>query len=344
MKVVFVVFIIFFLSLFSLSSISIELNSVGVCGFSSPLNKISLKEDNLAIKTAYFSFGSIGQSGLFGLIEDPFISASLTPSITASKKETFYETDSFITVFNLFGTSQFFVSNRGLGFSSSFERFSVSSLYVSKEEDYRYQTKRINRIDEDRIWTLFSFTYPNIKLLVLSSLSSFSSFSVMAKASISFSIFTFSFGKGRVKAITQNSKEWDMYYGLEIKNEELSYLSEVKMKEEPKYLDEYRDYEYKLNVKLSLGDFVFKNTIKKSFLDGKIKRSEDFSISYKWISATLKNGKDIVFSLEKNGITIAVGYMYFKVKATIRMENENNEVEFSLKQNNEFSVKIRIDI
>lgn len=344
MKAVFVFFIILSLLLVRLNSMSIEFDSLGTFNFSYPFGVTSLKKDSLAIKTAYFSFGSISQSGLFGLIEDPFISASLTPGITASKKDSFYETDSFITVFNLFGNSQFFVSSRGLGFSSSFERFCVSFLYASKEEDFRYQIKRINRIDEDRIWTLFSFTYPNIKLLILSSLSSFSSFSVMAKASISFSIFTFSFGKGRVKAITQNSKEWDIYYGLEIKNERLSYISEVKMKEEPKYLNEYRDYEYKLDTELTLGDFALKNKINKSFINGKIKRTESFAISFMWFSLILKDAKDIILSFEKNGVKIAIGQSYFKVSATIKWERDESELELSLKENNEFSIKIKINI
>ena len=62
-----------------------------------------------------------------------------------------------------------------------------------------------------------------------------------------------------------------------------------------------------------------------------------------WFSLVLKDGKDIIFLFEKDGVKVAIGQSYFKVNATIKWERDETELELSLKENNEFSIKIKIN-
>lgn len=304
MKAVFTVLLLFLLLTLPLSAVSYTFSSTGDVQIKDGSSTMKVREDGLVIKTPLFSFGSMEEGGIIALLDNPFSSFSLAPSFSIiSHDSDIIGSDLCVFDFHLFS---FFGKRRGMGVLYDSSALSLGFVFGGKTEDSDYQKDVTLRTDRDTLWGIGEYRSGDcFRLRAVASLSSYRSFSFLFSSSFKFSVLDFAFGYGHTQAFSHSSKKWYTYLRMGIKDEKAEITHELRLARAPVYLREYRDYEYNFTARLTLGDFILKSSISKSFTGGEEKRGGRISITWKWWTFGYKeDSRSLYAAFSKDNVSL----------------------------------------
>lgn len=307
-------------------------------------NKIELKIDeekiiydarnsSVSIDTSLLKYGGVGEAGLSYLSSSPFSSSSLIPQISQSNKEKIVILSPFYLIDG---------TRKAFGFFFYNKVFSFNSMVAEAKEDTSYIKKSLYRTNLPTLWLGIETKYNRVKVRFLSSISSDFSLSSLIYINAGFSIFSFSFGKGKIESYSGEEDRWENMYSLKMEGECFKTEHTLYYSDEPFYSFSYRDVMYTSYSVLEVGDFVFIDSLEKSFINGKEKRKESLSIKYENLAVGFDTSKGVFFSLVCDGVKID----YEKGKPTLTIvfsfKNENKSVEIEISNSNKTSIKVAI--
>lgn len=321
-------------------------NSFLISGYTLSLseNKIELKIDEdkivynnqnntVSIDTSLLKYGGVGEAGLNYLSSSPFSSASLIPQISQSNKEK-------IVILSPF---YFIDGNRkafGLFFNN--EVITFNSMVAEGKEDNSYIKESLYRTNLPTIWFGIEGKYDRFKVRFLSSIASDFACSSLLFINVGFSIFSFTFSKGKIESYSGEESQWENMYSLKMEGESFKTEHTLYYADKPFYSFSYRAVMYRVYSELRSGDFVFIDSLEKHFVDGKENRKERFSIKYKNGTVGFDTSNGLFFSCKRDSVKID----YEKGKPTLTIvfsfKNENKSVEIEISNSNKTSIKVAI--
>lgn len=284
----------FFILLFALflvlpaSSVSLKSSSDGGVEIRDGSSLVRFKDRGILIRTPVFSFGSISGGGLLSLLDDPYSSSSLNPSFsTLSQSSREVGTEVVVSKLHLFS---FFGERDGGGVLYDGELLDLALVWGGEGEDTDYQKDSLLRTGMKTLWGVGRLEKDRaFSLTVIASASGFKSFSLLVLSSVKYSSIDAAAGFGRTQAFSPEAGAWYRYMRAGISTGGVEIIHELRLGGEPVYLREYRDYEYSVTGKLSLGGVLLKSSITKSFLSGREKREEKMSLTWKELTVGYKN-------------------------------------------------------
>lgn len=291
------------------------------------------QNNSISIDTSFLKYGGVGDAGLTYLSSSPFSSSSLIPQISQSNKETIVILS---PLYLIDGRRKAF----GLFFYNDF--FSLNSMIAEGIEDNSYIKESLFRTDLPTLWVGIEGKYNRFKVRFLSSVSSDFVCSSLFFINVGFSIFSFSYGKGKIESYSGEENEWENMYCLKLEGECFKTEHTLYYSDEPFYSFSYRDLMYKAYSELKLGDFVFIDSLEKRFGDGKEKRKERFSVKYDNVTIGFDTANGLFFSFKRN--SVKVDYENGKTILTVvfSFEKNGNKVEIEFSNSNKTSIKVAI--
>lgn len=285
---------------------------------------VRILENGLSIKTPLFSFGSMEEGGIIALLDDPYSSFSLAPSFSAASPDSvIIGSDLCVFDFHLFS---FYGKRRGMGVLYDSSSLSLGFVAACKAEDCDYQKDVTMRTDRNTLWGIGEYRSGDaLRIRAVASVCGYRGLSFLLSTSIRVSVLDFSFAHGHTQAFSSSAKKWYTYLRIGIKDEKVEITHVLKLARAPLYLRQYRDYEYSFAGKFTFGDFILKSSISKSFTDGKERREERVSLTWKWVTLGCRgdNGS-LIASFRKDNV--ALSYEDGKLNVEIKQDFGRNDI------------------
>lgn len=329
MKVFFLTLILFILVVTPASSLSYSIHSDGTVDLRDIGFSCSVSRDRFVIKTPLFAFGAVEEGGIIYALDHPFSTGSLSPSLSSYSSSSREGGAAFcykgFTLFSFFGERD------GGGVIWDGGKWKTGALYASPGEDTVYQKNTILRTDRSSLWLFGVYEGEYISGRVMSSLATLRYFSPLFSVSLKLPFLSVTYGLGAVQAFSGRADGWESFIAASLSSSSFSVTHELRLKRDPVYIGEYRDYEYRIKARMTGGDFFLSDSVTKSFTDGRTKREERIELGWRGLTIGLDAEKRTFFaSITEGGADITWNDGKAGVKITKTIEGGSGAFSFSL--------------
>ena len=334
MKVVFSV--LFFMAIILIPALSISVNVSSSYDWEISGDDFLFKagKNGILFKSPSFSFGNISSGGIIHMLDNPYSTISFKPAFYKYKKSS-----------ALYGASwninekmcllSFSGERDGVGFSYDSDRLSLLFVSVLSSVDLDYQKSTVLRRNTAVSYLASQYRMKYFSLFVLSSLSSLYSFNALFRLSLSFSLFSLQYGRGRVQSLISVENPYYSYFSFKIESDVYFFRNELRLMNDPIYINQYRDYEYTAESRLKILNAVLSVKTEKTFTSGKEKRNEIFSLFWNGFTFGWKSsGASFFAQYEKDRIKIDYtdGALSIRVGLAVNSDAFTIEMSFSSKK------------
>lgn len=329
MKVILLVVLLFLFPAVPAPSMSFSAYSDGTVGVRDDGMTVIISREELLVKMPCFSFGAMGDGGLISVLDHPFSSSSLSPSFSPAKSGK--KAVGSCVSYGGFFLFSFFGERGGAGVLYEGERWKAGAVYASPGDDEEYQTEVHLRTDRHTFWLLGEYDGTYLSARVMSSLSGRGYFSSLFRASVKLSGITLTYGRGNVQAFSAGADGWQSMLSASVRSESFSITHTLRYARAPVYIRQYRDYEYRIRGKLRIGPVILSDSVTKTFISGKTKRSEKIALGWEGITiAWNTESGSLSCTLSGGGADVEWGDGKLSVQIRRTISNGNGAFTFSL--------------
>ena len=299
MKVFFLFPLLFLIPLMPASSFSFSVCSDGTVGMRGDGVNAAISGEEISLELPLFSFGAMEKGGIIYSLDHPFSSSSLSPSFSGAGSKS--GTVGTCFSYSSFSFFSFYGEREGAGVVFENDEWTAGLVYAAEEDDGSYQKDVRLRTDRSTFWLFGDYESSFFSARVMSSFSLRGAFSSLFCTSLAVRCLTLTYGRGTVQAFSRRADGWYSFFSASLEGDSFSVSHELRYSPDPVFIREYRDYEYRINGKLNLGDFTLSDAVTKTFSGGKTERGE--KIELEWMGLTLgwNTEKDSIYALISRG-------------------------------------------